>query len=120
MLDISVNNMISLTRGDTFQDSLFLNEGTPLKPIRYILQEGDQVFLGVTEPNQPFEKALIKKKFTNANLNEDGDVIITFEHTDTACLLPGKYFYEIKLVRTVNNQTLVDSVIPKTQFNILE
>ena len=122
MVFISNNGFIRLTRGDSFDVPLFINRGDKCYPDRYYLQGHPEatVYLGVMEPNQPFEKALIKKKFTNANLNEDGDVIITFEHTDTACLLPGKYFYEIKLVRTINNQTLVDSVIPKTQFNILE
>ena len=45
-----------------------------------------------------FENALVRKKYTKENLNEDNNVLISFNSEDTENLLPGKYFYEVKAV----------------------
>lgn len=122
MIDISQNNRITITRGDTFSTPLFLNKGTDLKPIRHILKDNEQIFLGIMEPNQPFEKAIVKKLYTSKDLNEYGDVRISLEHDDTRCLLPGKYFYQIKA--NFYNDKLdkfeINTVVQKTEFIIEE
>lgn len=115
------NNIIELNRGDTFTSELNLNAGTDLNPVQYVLKDGDELYLGVMEPNQPFENAIIKKKFTNANKLPNNNILIRLEAEDTVCLLPGKYFYQIKLKYLNDYGTYdVNTVVEKTQFTILE
>lgn len=123
MVSIDKNNIITMTRGDTFSTPLFINSGKALSPIRYTLVEGDEVFLALMEPNQPFEKAILKKRYDYENLNDHGDVVIKIEHNDTRCLLPGKYFYQIKAKihdETSEDGYRVNTVVNKTIWNILE
>ena len=77
------------------------------------------------EPNQPFETALIRKRLTYKDINSDGELNARFWPEDTVCVLPGKYYYQIKLETTVtlpNGQTRkdVETVIDKTLFYIQE
>ena len=122
MVNIDLNNQIWITRGDTGSFPLFLNAGNDLYPIRYEFQLEDEVYLGVMEPNQPFENAILKKKFTFNDLNDDGDIVVKFKHDDTKCLLPGKYFYQIKakFINKETNEFEVHTVVQKTQFIIEE
>lgn len=96
MVTVDSNNVITMTRGDSWSIPLFLNKGTALKPLRKVLSSRDEVYLAIMEPNQPFEHAIVKKKFTNRHLNKNKDVIVKITPDDTACLIPGKYFYQIK------------------------
>lgn len=104
MLSLSANGLLVLSRGDNAVLPLFLNAGTDLQPIRYKLQKieketytlYDEVYLAIEEPNQPFECAIIKKKYNYKDLNKRGDVVIVLKHEDTRCLKPGKYYYEIR------------------------
>lgn len=116
------NNIVNLTRGDSFSVPLFLNKGTGLKPLRYVLKEGDEVFLAIMEPNQQFENAILKKVYNTDNLNKNGDVVIELEPEDTECLIPGKYFYQIKakFIREGGKKPAVNTVVPKTEFWIEE
>lgn len=122
MADVDTNNIISINRGDTFYVPLFINAGSDLKPIRYKITDKDKIYLGVMEPNQPFEDAIIKKAYTLDSVNKHGDVVICLDHEDTRCLMPGKYFYQIK--GTIYNQKLekyeVVTIIQKTEFWIEE
>lgn len=128
MLDISKNGIITVNRGDTFTTILFINVGSLMEPVRYKLRAGDKLYLGVCEPNQPFECAVIKKVFTNADLNEDNDVIVKFKAEDTENILPGVYYYEAKLFVCYKAETetepeqpeTINTVVPKTKFIILE
>lgn len=96
MVNIDSNNIISMTRGDSWSAPLFLNKGTALKPLRRTLSSKDAVYFAIMEPNQPFEDAIVKKKFTNKDVNKNKDVVVKITPDDTACLIPGKYFYQIK------------------------
>lgn len=105
MVDLSINDILTLTRGDTYSMPLFLNKGTDNCPIRYVLQDTvlngrvigtDEIYVGIMEYNQPFECALVRKLYTKKNLNKYGDVIIDLKSNDTKCLHPGKYYYQIK------------------------
>ena len=110
---------ITLTRGDSLELPLFLNAGTDLSPIRYHVKEGqDQVVLALMEPNQPFEQAILHQTYTSADVNENGDILVRFDPPDTQLLLPGLYYYEIKLFR--DGGSLVDTVVPVTRFYIVE
>ena len=118
MLDISQNNKITVTRGDTFSVPLFINQGTELKPIRYVLKDQDKIYLAIMRPNQPFECALVKKVYSKENINEYGDIVIEIEHDDTRCLEPGKYFYQIKaqLYNEEKDKLEINTIVSKTEF----
>lgn len=120
MVNISPNGIITMNKGDTFDTEIFLNLGTPLFPKQYILKDNDAVYLGVMEPNQSFENAIIRKKYTKDDLDLDNNVKVVFKSSDTSNLIPGLYYYEVKLKYTDNNQEKIDTVIPKTIFNLYD
>lgn len=133
MTSISNNGFIMLTRGDTFSAPLFINWGSKNCPVRYYIEShpGTTVYFGVMEVHQPFEQAIIRKYYKYHNgqdgkpvlndygdtINECGDIIVTLLPQDTEYLLPGRYYYAAKVV---NSKGEVDTVIPKTEFFILE
>lgn len=127
MFEISNNGIIKINRGDSFSLNVFINLGTCLEPIQYVLQQGDSVYFALMEPNQPFEHALMRREFTVADLDEDDKVIMNFSSEQTEYLLPGTYYYMIKLRRLEKlgesgeeNEYSVDTIIPKTKFIIAE
>lgn len=127
MFDIANNGIIRINRGDSFSLDVFINVGTCIEPIQYILQPGDSVYFALMEPNQPFEHALMRREFTNVDLDEDDRVIMNFSSDQTEYLMPGTYYYMIKLRRLESlgesgeeNTYAVDTIIPKTKFIIAE
>lgn len=121
MANISSNNIITINRGDTFIFSFNIQLGTGFYKESYQLQEGDKVYLGVMEANQPFEDAIIKKVFDHTDANSDGTVDIKFDPRDTLNLLPGNYYYSIKLSQPEGGlNTKVTTLIQKTRFIILD
>lgn len=123
MFNLAYNGIITVTRGDTFVLPLTLNGGTNLDPYQYQLDENSFVYFAVMEPNQPFEDALIKKKYSVKDTDEYGDVLIRFRPQDTQCVFPGKYYYQVKLQRFNSDDPEdyeVDTVVDKTLFYITE
>ena len=123
MFNIAFNGIITVNRGDSFRLPLMLNYGTNLEPLKYQMSQESVVYFAVMEPNQPFENALIRKKFTLEDVGEDGKIVIKFRPQDTQCVLPGKYYYQVKLQRFNSDDPEdyeVDTVVDKTLFYILE
>ena len=142
MLSISQNGIISMSKGDSWKTSIFINLGTALEPSPYNLEEGDHVYFGVMEPNQPFKDALVCKKLGAADRTPkageeedadgdgfvDGYVDLYFDGKDTEHLIPGIYYYEVKLLRPAADKGAlergitesVDTIIPRTKFIIME
>lgn len=123
MFNIAFNGIITVNRGDSFSFPLTINAGTTLNPVTFGLGEYDKVYLAVMEPNQPFECALIKKVYTKTDLNDQNEILVKFSPKDTVHVLPGKYYYQIKLQRFNSSDPEdyeVDTVIDKTLFYILE
>lgn len=118
MFNISRNGIISINRGDNFTINVFVNIGTVLEPMQYKLQGEDKLYFALCEPNQPFECALIRKVFTEENLDADNNIDMNFIPEDTEHLLPGTYYYTIKLYRAAED--LVDTIINKTKFIIMD
>ena len=129
MYTISNNGFITITRGDSFKSPLFINEGTSYCPVRWSITQHPKakVYLGIMEYGQPFEEALIRRYYQytgknnplndfNDNVNEFGDIVVKLRSQDTEYLLPGKYYYEVKVDR---GDGRIDTVIPKTEFFIL-
>lgn len=120
MFNVSKNGIIEVVRGDSFKVALFINQGTDLDPIRYVLKEGEYIYFGVMEPNYSFENAIVRKKYSNEDLNKDQDVLISFNSDDTVNLQPGKYFYEVKaVILDEEGNEVVNTIIPKREFFIL-
>ena len=119
MENVAKNGIITLYAGDSFAAPLFLNAGTRLYPMRYVLEEGDKVYVGIMEPGQPFEHALIRKVLTKDDLNAYGDPELTLRPEDTEMVMPGLYYYEAKLVVTKDGKETIQTVIPKKKLYIL-
>lgn len=123
-LHISKNGIITLHRGDTFTVPVSINLGTGCYPEYYDLKKGDMLFFAVLEPGQKWENARIKKTITPDNVIANSDPLIHFYSEDTEYLVPGNYYYEVKLYRCAQNCLdgfeHVDTIIPRTKFIILE
>ena len=122
MFKISSNGIITVNRGDSFELPISLQTGDAMNPVKYTLQQGDVIYLGIMEPNQPFETAIVRKKFEYTQLDENNNIYIRFWPNDTVCLLPGKYYYQVKIQTydVENNKWDVETVIDKTLFYIQE
>lgn len=122
MFSIKNNGEIYLNRGDCFKAPLFINMGTDEEPVRVDLIKFPylEVYMGIMYPNQSFENAIIRKKFTEKDINQYGDVVVSIEPEDTINLYPGKYYYEIK-ARIYNDKDgeFVRTIINKNTFMIM-
>ena len=120
MFELSINNLITVSRGDSFKCPLFLNCGTDIDPDRYYIKDGEIVIFAIEYPNQCFENAVIKKEFGYTDRNEHGDIVVSIDGEETKILLSGTYYYEIKaLLLDENNKYFVNTVVEKTLFTIV-
>ena len=122
MFKITSNGIITVNRGDSFELPVKLETGHVMSPNTYSLKPEDVLYLGIMEPNQPFETAIVRKKFTYSDLDKNGNINIRFWPNDTVCLLPGKYYYQIK-IQTKDKETNrydVETIVDKTLFYIQE
>ena len=117
-------SIIVMNRGDSFECPLFINCGTYMEPQRYELTEKDKVYFGLMEPNKLWEQSILKQIYTyNSDKTEEGDLIIKIKPEETEYLIPGTYYYEIKLAK-YNNENYdevkeVKTIVPITLFTIL-
>lgn len=113
-------NIITINRGDTYEFDLTINDDSLNG--RYILQDDDVLYFGLMDPHQKFEDALLRKRYTKDDCDEGGNLNIQIRPEDTIDLLPGVYYYSIKLHRMKNTETeFIDKVITiinKTKFVI--
>ena len=116
MLTISNNNIITVTRGDSFTLSFCDFVVNTTKP-DVTLHAGDSLYFGLMEPNQPFEFALIRKKFTNDTGKNMTEVSMDFTPEMTEFIMPGKYYYSVKIQRA-NGE--VETLVKKTKFYIID
>ena len=119
-----VNNIITMNRGDTFSMPLQINTGTKYAPEYYIMTSNDTIYFALEEYNQKFENALIRKVFDINNV-VDGNVLIKLESEETQNLLPGEYYYEIKMKHIAHDDfdlphEYIDTIVPRRKFIIIE
>lgn len=114
-------HIINMHRGDSFRASIFINKGSSINPIRYYVDGTDLLFLGIMEPNQCFEKAIIKKVYdAHSDTDFAGDIIFSLDPVDTEYLNPGLYYYQAKLLQhDTHGKEYVTTVIDKTPFYII-
>ena len=132
MFTILNNNIITLSRGDEVSTPIFINWGTQLIPVRYELQEYDELLFNLYEPNGSIP--ILRKVYTNKDFNEYKDVVLHIDRDDTINLLPGLYWYEVIVIRRVAEEDVNDDssdepiitqesynvLVPRTQFFIVE
>lgn len=117
----SNSSIITHTRGDTLSVPIFINMGTYTRPVRYSLIPGDILYFSLMEPNQYFENGILKKVYDHtAPKNMFGDTILYLKPEETEFLIPGTYYYEIKLRQFDHlGHEFVTTVTPKTLFYIV-
>jgi hypothetical protein len=92
----ALNNIIVMNRGDSYDFDLTIADATTIDG-RYKLVENDTLYFGIMDPGQPFEQALVRKRYTVEDTDSAGNLTIALTPEDTLDLYPGKYFYAIKL-----------------------
>ncbi len=119
-------NIIVINRGDSYAFNLDLNVSDNPGEI-YRLEDNDILYFGLMLPHQKFEDAILKKKFTVEDYVADSDIIeMCINPEDTVDLLPGKYYYAIKLKFDHEDETTgervtgVETVVDKTKFIICD
>jgi hypothetical protein len=127
----ALNNIIVMNRGDTYDFDLTIADSSNTDG-RYRLVGNDTVYFGLMDPGQPFERALLRKRFTREDTDAMGNLSITITPEDTLDLYPGKYFYAVKLhlnheIFDINTgeptgewEDRVVTVINKTKFIICD
>lgn len=149
--NISPNGIIILSRGDTFTAPISVDMGTPVEPLLYKMEahytddqgqerdpseltpeekeawyDGDVLYFGLMEPNQRFEDALVKKTYKADDMDPIARTVdLEFDAEDTEYLLPGNYYYQVKLYRAPSsswsgNKKHIETIISKTKFVIME
>lgn len=125
MFEISLNNIVTATRGDTGQLIIPIKIGTALNPIIPELTESTMIYFGLMEPNKPFEGSTIRKSYSKSDVNlTDFTLTVTINAEDTECLVPGVYHYCVKLylpgsaVDGIPDK--VHTIVPKTKFIIVD
>lgn len=121
MVQVSNNNIITVNHGDTFSLAIPVIIEPSISPTKYILGTNDKLFFILNEPNGHIERPLLLKTLTSANLDLNNNILINFSSDDTGYLLPGLYYYTIRLVRNFelpNEQ--IDTIRQKTKFIILD
>lgn len=92
----ALNNIITMNRGDTYKFDLTIDDETSNDGC-YHLTGDDALYFGIMNPGQPFETAIVRKKYTASSADAQSNLTIVLYPEDTLDLLPGKYFYAIKL-----------------------
>ena len=112
----ALNNIITMIRGDSLTLEIALNDGKTA----YELADSDIVYFGLMDPGQLFEDALVKKKGYLTDINDNGKLVFELSPDDTLDLLPGKYYYSIKLHINHGNEDKVITLVNKTKFIICD
>lgn len=116
------NRVITMTRGDYYSFDVIIRSEDPWSDFVYVLSPGDILFFGLMEPNQPFEKAILKKQFGYDDYDVEGGTLkVVLSPEDTIELVPGTYYYQIKvLYEDEIGNTHIDTIVQKTKFIIVD
>lgn len=127
-------NIIKLNRGDSCE---FVVSAPSRKDAskNYILTGSDILYFALLYPHQRFEDAILSKGYDHADQIIDekgvntGEILIKLEPKDTIGLIPGIYYYTVKLYHggklnetdgSYNNATEVRTIIERTKFIVNE
>lgn len=90
------NNIIVMNRGDSHRFTVDITDETFMVD-GHRLTSNDTIYFGLMDPHQMFENALVKKTFTINDCSAIGKLTIELFPEDTLDLLPGTYYYAVKL-----------------------
>lgn len=111
------NNIVNIYQGDTYITELFINCGTKVNYVQYIIDDYDMVHLYINKYNFNISDVVIEKQYDIDSLNADGNIVIQITADETSELEKGTYFYTIKLERF--DGEYVTTIIPPTLLYIL-
>lgn len=123
MFRITKDNIITITRGDSGYIPVTLNINSTVDPQIYELKDTDIVYLGITEPQKPFEHAIVRKAINGSDHVGESSVKFVLNPQDTECLVPGVYSYSVKLYEPedIIHQTYhVHTILDKKRLVIIE
>lgn len=131
------NKIIKINRGDSYEFDVKITQKNSDEP--YILEVGkDIVYFALLFPHQPFEHAKewqVKGYWAEDNDQDTstGNIKIKIEPADTRHLMPGVYYYTVKLRRmlpggartvlnNIDDSKLVEvrTIVDRTKFIINE
>lgn len=125
-------NIIKLNRGDSYEFVLNVQDKEDITK-NYILTCNDIVYFALLYPYQPFEEAILIKGYDHTDQiikdgKNTGKISIKIEPKDTKDLVPGVYYYTVKLYRggtpgkfdDYDNIEEVRTIIERTKFIINE
>ena len=111
------NNIINIYQGDTYINELFINCGTKVNYLQYIIDDNDIVHLYISKYNFTVNDIVVEKQYDVDGLNENGNIVIQITADETADLDKGTYFYTVKMERF--NGEYMTTIIPPTLLYIL-
>lgn len=114
---INKDKVITINRGDYFERTFEFLEGAFPEEYPVEVNDDDIIFFGLMDPNQHFENSLIKKEFEGSSVSDDGLFTLIIDSEDTLELVPGVYYYSIKLL---TQEGRIKTLIPKTKFIIVD
>ena len=130
MLQISNDNILTMTRGDAEKFALHIFYGIydKLTNIPYVPNRFDKVFFAIMEPNQSFEHAIVRKVYDASEAIDikNGKLWIELDGVDTEFLMPGDYYYCVKLLKknawkkTEDYEGRPETIIQKTKLTIVD
>ena len=115
-----LNGKITHYRGDTLSTPIYIFTGDRMWPTPYTLEEGDTLYLGIMEPGQAFEDAIVKKVYTKDSVKDSSNrPLFELKSEDTEFLAPGTYYYMLKLKKVENDNIIISTLIKPTIFWLL-
>ena len=121
-------NIIKINRGDSFESSINIPNKIDTAQ-KYLLAANEAVYFAILYPHQRFEDAILIKGYTLEDQDkETGEILVKVTPKDTENLLPGIYYYTVKLRRGESLHTIdenieleeVRTIIERTKFIINE
>lgn len=114
--EITNNKIVVVNKGDSLTLTFPINLAGGIELDKYEMAVEDRIYFAVCEPNQAFEDGVVRKILTIDDLDDKGNVIINLVPADTYYLLPGNYYYEIKLKIGDTADATIKTIIPKRKF----
>lgn len=123
------NKIIKINRGDSYAFDIYLTDKEDCT-IKYLLEDTiDIVYFAIMLPHQRFEDAILIQGYTTEDQDEtDGKITIKLSPSDTRQLVPGIYYYTVKLqkggsigiVNDFDEPDEVRTIIERTKFIVNE
>ena len=121
--------IVKINRGDSYE--FFINVTDKYNESqKHLLTTNEVVYFALLYPHQRFEDALLIKGYTlNDQNSKTGEILVSITPEDTKNLMPGVYYYTVKLkcggttIKTLDNFYEADEIrtlIERTKFIINE